>query len=398
VSFADTLRDLARERGIALPDPRHPEPLADLLYPDELALKNAALESFWQHGSLPARPEPVVPAPIPRGYRATSKRRAAFVNNGLSLSLPGAEPIRRGVTPSSLDPAEHLAIYKLLVERLGRPALIPLCRVLNHAIVRGAPGALALVLNVRELDARIVRAAKLLSADLQGAPLGVRAALLYLDPSGSDYYLEARQPSGTLAVKRMFGPDFLELDTGRGRLRFPPTVFSQVNAAMVPTLVDVVEALLAPLDGCNLLDLYCGYGLFSLTVGRRAARVVGMDSAGPAIAAAKGNAAYLRRAEKTRFVAGRVDGPSLARLTVSGGASELAILDPPRQGTAPDVVAALAARRPERVVHICCGTDEIPREIAAWSRAGYRLCRVVPLDLFAGTAGLETALLFERCV
>ena len=72
---------------------------------------------------------------------------------------------------------------------------------------------------------------------------------------------------------------------------------------------------------------------------------------------------------------------------------EVALLDPPRQGTGPRVAEALAGRRPERVVHICCGAEELPREIAAWSRTGYRLQRAVPLDLFAGTANLETMLL-----
>jgi tRNA/tmRNA/rRNA uracil-C5-methylase (TrmA/RlmC/RlmD family) len=47
-----------------------------------------------------------------------------------------------------------------------------------------------------------------------------------------------------------------------------------------------------------------------------------------------------------------------------------------------------------RIVHICCGTDEIPREVEAWAKVGYRLRRAVPLDLFAGTINLETMLLF----
>ena len=65
-------------------------------------------------------------------------------------------------------------------------------------IVRGSPGGLALILNVRVFDARVVRAGKLLGEALQGADLGVRSCSLYLDPSGSDYYLEAKRPSGTL--------------------------------------------------------------------------------------------------------------------------------------------------------------------------------------------------------
>ena len=92
-------------------------------------------------------------------------------------------------------------------------------------------------------------------------------------------------------------------------------------------------------------------------------------------------------------MAGRITGEFLGTRVPAPRAPEVLLLDPPRQGTEPGVIDVLAARHPERVVHICCGTDEIPREVASWSRAGYRLERAVPMDLFAGTANLETLLL-----
>jgi hypothetical protein len=336
----------------------------------------------------------VVAAPQPRGYRTTTKRRAVAGRRGVALAFPGALPGAGGRTGSALDLREHVAVYDWLPDRLARPPLRPLGTALNHVVVRGAPGALAVILNVRALDAKIVRAAKLLADDLQGMPLGVRAALLYLDPTGSDYYLETRRPDVAVPEKRLFGPDWLQIDAGGVRLHFPLTVFSQVNGAMVPVLVDTARALLAPLAGHDLLDLYCGYGLLSLSVGGDAARVLGVDHDGPAIEAARGNAQHLGRADRVRFLAGRIDAAFVShRLPAPGRAPALALLDPPRQGTAPGVVAAVAARAPARVVHICCGTDEIPREVAAWELAGYRLERAVPLDLFPGTAGLETLLL-----
>ena len=394
MTFADTLRDLAGTRGLALPHPHHPEPLADLPYAAEVALKNAAAAAFWRAQSLPGAPEPVVAAPQPRGYRTTSKRRAVTGPRGVTLAFPGALPGARGHTGSALDMREHVAVYDWLPERLARSALRPLGATLNHVIVRGSPGALAVILNVRDLDAKIVRAAKLLAEDLQGMPLGVRTALLYLDPTGSDYYLEARRPDVAVSEKRLFGPDWLQVDADGVRLHFPLTVFSQINGAMVPVLAARARDLLAPLAGHDLLDLYCGYGLLSLTAGRDAARVLGVDYDGPAIAAARANAQHLNCAGRVRFLAGRIDAAFVAaRLPPPGRAPALALLDPPRQGTAPGVVAAVAARAPVRVVHICCGTDEIPREVAAWEQAGYVLSRALPLDLFPGTAGLETLLL-----
>jgi len=396
VTFADSLRASAERRGLTLPPARHPEPLAALDYAEELALKGEALALFWQEHDLPGRPEAVVAAPMSRGYRTTTKRRATTEAGRLALTFPGLAPVAKGLAPSALDPPEHLAVYAFLFERLGRPGTRALGTALSWAIVRGSAGSLAVILNVRLFDARVVRAGKQLAADLQEARLGVRAGFLYLDPSGSDYYLEARRPAGTLSFKRLFGPDRLQVEVDGVRLRFPPTVFSQVNGAMLGTMAAGVGALLAPLAGRALLDLYCGYGLFSLTVGREASRVLGVDFDGPAIEAARGNAEHLGCADRVRFLAGRIDGSFLAGRVRPSRGPEVVLLDPPRLGTGPDVTPALAARGPERVVHICCGTDEIPREVAAWSRVGYRVRRAVPLDMFAGTANMETLLLLTR--
>jgi predicted RNA methylase len=423
MSFTDILRGIAAQRRLVLEPAHHPEPFAGLEYAKELALKEEALWTFWQEERLPGRPEPVVAAPVPRGYRTTSKRRAAWGAKGLTLSFPGvsererggARPKRNlapsaapglapsgqgvptsvhGLTPSALDLPEHTAVYAFLIERIGRPAAQPVAAALNWVVVRGSAGGLAVILNVRVFDARVVRAAKLLAEALQAeVTLGVRSGFLYLDPTRSDYYLEAHRPAESLSIKRLFGPDWLQVDAGEVRLRFPPTVFSQVNGAMLTVMTENVRTLLAPLDGCDLLDLYCGYGLFSLTAGREAARGFGVDFDGPAIAAARANAAHLGCAERVHFLSGRIEGPFLADRLRSPRASEVILLDPPRQGTEPGVAAALAARAPVRVVHLCCGTDEIPREVEAWFKAGYQVHRAVPLDLFAGTTNLETLLL-----
>ena len=422
MSFTDILRGIAARKRLVLEPAHHPEPFGALDYAEELTLKREALWTFWQEEHLPGRPDPVVAAPVPRGYRTTSKRRAAWGAKGLSLSFPGAPERKRGgaapgrnpesstprlapsgrgiassergLTPSVLDLPEHTAVYAFLIERIGRPVAQPLAAALNWVVVRGTAGGLAVILNVRVFDARVVRAAKLLADALQAeVRLGVRSGFLYLDPTRSEYYLEAHRPAESLSFKRLFGPDWLQVDAGEVRLRFPPTVFSQVNGAMLTIMTESVRSLLAPVGGCDLLDLYCGYGLFSLTSGREAARVFGVDSDGPAIAAARANAAHLGCAERVHFLSGRIDGPFLTDRLRAPRTSEIVLLDPPRQGTEPGVAAALAARTPLRVVHLCCGTDEIPREIAAWFKTGYQVQRAVPLDLFAGTTNLETLLL-----
>jgi len=225
VTFSETVRAAAVRRRLVLPDSRHPEPLAALDYAEELSLKREALSTFWEEQGLPARLEAVVAAPSPRGYRTTTKRRAALGPKGLVLTFPGGAPSSRGLSPSALDLPQHMTVYAFLIERLSRPPARALASALNWAIVRGPAGALAVILNVRVFDAKVVRAGKLLAEDIGAAPLGVRSAFLYLDPTGSEYYLETKRPAKTLSFKRLFGPDWLQVEADGVRLRYPPTVF-----------------------------------------------------------------------------------------------------------------------------------------------------------------------------
>ena len=384
----------AAARGVALPDAHHPEPLAGLDYALELELKTVALQAFWSAYQLPLRPAPVVAAVRPRGYRTTTKRRAMAGRGGLPvLAFTGAPAPRSGAAASLLDEPSHVAVHQAAAKVLSRVGLRPLAAALNHLVVRGAPGALTVILNVRFFDAAVVRHSRRLADELAAADLGVGAAHLYLDPTGSDYYLEARRPAAAVTMKRLFGPDWLQVSLGEVRLRFPATVFSQVNDAMLPRIVDAAGDLLRPAADDVLLDLYCGYGLFALTVGAAAAGVVGIDSDGPTIEAARRNAERLGSGDRAVFHAGRIDPAFLGRRLSPPERPELVLLDPPRQGTAAGVAAALAQRKPARVLHLACGADEIPRELAAWCEAGMTLARVVPLDLFPGTANLETLLL-----
>ena len=395
MTFSDQLRAAAARRRLKLPAPGHPEPLVHLEYDDELRLKADALTAFWSEHRLPGQPRNPIAAPRPRGYRTTSKRRVHLQRGRVSLAFAADDDPQAGLAASSLDAAEHVAVYAFLQEQLGKPVSSGFAAALNYVIARGAGSALAVIFNLRAFDGPLVRRAKQLGEALQRAELGVRSAFLYLDPTGSDYNLESKRPAGMLTEKKLFGPEALEIKVDGRRLRFPPTVFSQVNEAMLSMMTESARELLRPLGGHAILDLYCGYGLFSACLGGEAGESLGVDAEGPAIEAARKNAKHLSLS-RARFLAGRITGEWLAARVRRPTLPELALLDPPRQGTAPGVIEAVASRGPERVLHIFCGTEELPRELEAWSRGSYRMDRAVPLDLFPGTANLETFVLLRR--
>jgi len=62
------------------------EPFAAMDYGNELKVKGRALSAFLQDAGMSARPGEIIPSPMPRHYRTTTKRRAKFSSNRLVLS------------------------------------------------------------------------------------------------------------------------------------------------------------------------------------------------------------------------------------------------------------------------------------------------------------------------
>ena len=362
------------------------ETLAPLDYKDELRIKDDAFQEFWEANRLPRTPQAVIASPLPRHYRTTSKRRVAM--------QPG--DLRFNEYESILEPEEHNKIYDFLFEKLITPAYKPLAYALNWIIIRGTYKYRVVIFNIKKIDASIVRKLKLISDALKESPLHVTAAHAYVDTTESDYYLESKRPTDGLDFKQLYGPRDLTLDLGHFRLKYPVTGFSQINESQIHNLIKAASRLLSLGKDDHFLDLYCGYGLFSFALGEAAKSVLGVEWEGLSIESAKASAKFLKK--NYRFVAGKIDEMFVqTRLPRPiPGEPEKILLDPPRKGCEPGVIHALAMRKPVRVCHIFCGTDEIPASLKEWERYGYRVKEVQPLDLFPGTPHLETIVMLER--
>jgi tRNA/tmRNA/rRNA uracil-C5-methylase (TrmA/RlmC/RlmD family) len=169
---------------------------------------------------------------------------------------------------------------------------------------------------------------------------------------------------------------------------YAPTVFSQVNESMLPVMGEVAGGMAG--HGGRLIDLYCGYGLFSHYLAGVFGEVIGVDANAVAIEAAMRNIRLNPAQAKRTFIARDITGRSLAGVFEGRRpGAESVLLDPPHQGTAPGVIDFLALRAPQRVVHIFCNVDEIPRSLREWRRGGYQPDRIAPLDMFPGTPNLE---------
>ena len=388
-------------------DAEHPhELLVPLDYADECRVKTDAVRSFWQVHGLPAQlVQAIIPSPVPRGYRATSKRRVYVTRDGRLRFCMGYGAEREETLRSALEPESHNEGYALLRKMLVSPVYRAVGRSLNFIVVRGGSERLTLILNFFHLDAAVMHKTKLLADHVRAELPQVAAMFTFLDETRSEFYLESRS-AGAHPFKKLFGSEYLDLTAAGCKFLYPPSAFSQVNESILDAFLREAKKLLKPGPESTLIDLFSGYGLFAVALGDTPERVVGMDFNGPAIHAASGNALHNRPDADIEFIAAAVTPSAIENKLPPCPADlyddeeqpegELFILDPPRSGVRPNVVAAIAKRSPARVLNIFCSADEVPRTLSAWKHNGYSPVAVRVFDMFPGSPNVETMVLLEK--
>jgi 23S rRNA (uracil1939-C5)-methyltransferase len=173
------------------------------------------------------------------------------------------------------------------------------------------------------------------------------------------------------------------------RFRISAGSFFQVNTAQTEVMLDVVERYLEPGADDVLLDVYCGVGTLGLSVQDRVGRVIGVEEHPAAIADARANAGQATRAT---FVQGKAE----AVLPGLGEHVSRAIVDPPRQGCKPAVLAEITHFNPWRIVYVSCDPATLARDALQLTADGYELIQVQPVDMFPQTYHVETISLWQR--
>lgn len=382
------------------------EPLAHYPYFTEQMVKLKEFSKYWTDKHLEGEILPLIPAPQPRNYRATTRRKVFFNGHSIVLGFGEQKHLefpKRGmamVAQSSIEPELHYDIYKDIADKLVVKSYKQLSEALNFIIIRDT-GERAVIFNVFEINGEIVRKLKLIADMLQKSNYNIVSAWMYHDPSKSEYYLDQKElDRGQMRMKKLFGFDKLQLVIEDIKFSISPFSFSQINIPMMRLMVERINHLLSDIPSdSRLLDIYCGYGLFSHVLGIHFSECIGLDSSESGIDSA--NSLVQRRQKAGHTIAAMnfketyITKDSIKQLLPTVGKPEFVIVDPPRQGTSEGVIAEIAFRKPIKVIHIFCSIDQIVKAMAEWKRAGYIPTSVQALDMFPGTPSIETLVVLE---
>jgi 23S rRNA (uracil1939-C5)-methyltransferase len=288
-------------------------------------------------------------------------------------------------------------------ERLGhRIAELGACEVLHTSVgrdllgLRELIGGLSVSRHIPQIEvavgesgtALVVRHLKPLSeADREGLRgYAVRTGLaLFLQPGGAE------------TITRLWPVEEQDLSyrlPGEVEIRFQPTDFVQVNAAVNRALVAAVLALLAPGPEDRVLDLYCGLGNFSLPLARRSREVVGLEGDPGLVERARDNA-RLNGIDNAAFFTCDLGAPEVPDAMLAR-AFDRVVIDPPRIG-ALAVIERLDLGPVRRLVYVSCHPATLARDAKVLcERHGLRLEAAGVFDMFPHTSHVESLALFVR--
>ena len=205
-------------------------------------------------------------------------------------------------------------------------------------------------------------------------------------------------PTQTSAVlgnreKTLFGRDFVA-DTLCGlQFAISSRSFYQVNPVQTEVLYRTALELAALTGKETVLDAYCGIGTIGLCAAARAGRVIGVER-NPAAARDAAANARRNRIANAEFVC--ADATEWMMQQADKLRPDVIFLDPPRAGSTPECIAAVAKMNPRRVVYVSCDPETLARDIVLFGRSGYRARRCLPVDLFPHTKHVETVVLLSK--
>ena len=363
-------------------------PLLALPYREQLAQKQARLQELLG-GFAPVKAVQGMAEPLHYRNKAIAsfatqrgKLVCGLYAEGTHRVLPGAdcllqEEILNKTLAAVLD-AARACRWTAYDEDRGTG-------LLRHTVLRSSGGGKVLVTLVT--PGPDLPGSKNFCTALRKKAPWVVSIVQNINPTRSSAVLGSRE-------KTLYGPGFV-LDTLCGtQFAISSRSFYQVNRTQTEVLYK--KALeLAKLTGREtVIDAYCGIGTIGLCAAPLAKQVIGVERNPAAVKDAAANARRNKIAN-ARFVCADAT-EWMAAAAGEGLHPDVVFLDPPRAGSTPECIAAVNKMKPRRVVYVSCDPETLARDVAAFTRLGWRAAKFCPVDLFPQTKHVETVVLLSH--
>ncbi len=194
----------------------------------------------------------------------------------------------------------------------------------------------------------------------------------------------------------LYGKGYIEDVLCGNTFRISPKSFYQINSVQTEILYNKAIEFAGLTGNETVIDAYCGIGTIGITAasymagqaGGKGGNVIGVelntDAVKDAIANAKRN-----NMDNIRFYCDDA-GKFMTRMAADGQHADVVFMDPPRSGSDETFLNCVAKLAPKKIVYISCGPDTLARDLGVLKKKGYRVEKMVGVDLFPMTGHVET--------
>lgn len=195
-----------------------------------------------------------------------------------------------------------------------------------------------------------------------------------------------QSPAGNLVIA---GDGFTTHEISGKTFRVSSSSFFQVNPPLTKTMVEILLDNIHAKKTMNVLDVYCGVGLFSEFVAPLVNRCIGVELAP---SACQDYAFNLDTNENVELYQGK------AEVILPGLAfqPDITIVDPPRAGMEKPVLNAILGMKPTCIAYVSCDPATLARDLRRLVSGGYELNFLQPMDLFPHTYHMESICILTR--
>ena len=192
-------------------------------------------------------------------------------------------------------------------------------------------------------------------------------------------------------INRPTGKSWITEESAIGDLRVSNEGFYQTNNDVSQALTQTALAWFKEQPTENILDLYCGVGLFGLACMKAGGgHLTALESGKRAVLAARHNAAQLGIPANFQVRELGKNELNLKQYT-KDPSQTTCIIDPPRAGIEKGVTQTLAKSGIPRILYISCNPSTLQRDLKILANeGGYSIKRIQLFDMFPRTAHFET--------
>jgi 23S rRNA (uracil1939-C5)-methyltransferase len=376
-------------------------PKIQFVYAKQIHDKQKALDLLFAPLAVKAgiKIPPVIRSPLQSGYRTTSKlalhqdnfgRRSVGIYERQSkdvVDIPDC-PVHdhaindivakmfRSATPAPFEYYHHGK--KTFQENRAKFVTVRLGTVLTgSALKTSTPGIIISHTGIDEAALRVWAS--------RAAPKGASVWGCRLTPADKDLVLND-------TLTHLSGPETIPFAAGSLQLELRPASFFQANASLSRDFLAYICGGHQQAAGGTLLDLYGGFGAYSLslaTVFKDILLVDGnSDATRSAVAAAAGMGVKHLQAKAQYCEAFLKDLPATKRRAVTD-----IIVNPPRAGLSETVRRAISRSQfsaLERATYVSCNPETLKRDLNVMTKSGARIAAIQPFDMFPQTGHVET--------